>query len=122
MNEKQIENFKKKLEEEKTLLESELDSVAEINPDNPKDWIAKPVDQDILRSDENELGDKFEEDEENEAILAPLEDRYNNVKKALDKIADNKNYGICEICGKQIELDRLEANPAAETCKEHMGK
>jgi RNA polymerase-binding transcription factor DksA len=33
---------------------------------------------------------------------------------------DSGSYGKCEVCGKAIEADRLEANPAAPTCKEHM--
>jgi len=32
------------------------------------------------------------------------------------------NYGICEVCKKKIEMDRLEVNPAARTCKERMDK
>jgi hypothetical protein len=37
----------------------------------------------------------------------------------IKKIDENK-YGLCEVCGKEIENDRLEANPSAKTCKEHM--
>lgn len=120
MHTEQIQTFKKKLEEEKALLESELKSVGRINPENAADWEARPEDQDISRADENELADKFEEDEENEAILEPLEARYNQVKKALNKISSGKGYGICEVDGEPIEPDRLEANPAATTCKKHM--
>jgi RNA polymerase-binding transcription factor DksA len=29
-------------------------------------------------------------------------------------------YGICKVCGEEIEEARLEANPAAETCKAHL--
>ena len=29
-------------------------------------------------------------------------------------------YGTCEVSGEQIEEDRLEADPAARTCKAHM--
>lgn len=121
MNTDQIEKFKAKLEAEKSLLESELKSVGRINPSNPADWEARPEDQDISAADDNELADKFEEFDGNMAILAPLENRYNEVKKALQKIQSNDgSYGICEVSGKPIELDRLEANPAAKTCKEHM--
>jgi RNA polymerase-binding transcription factor DksA len=31
-------------------------------------------------------------------------------------------YGTCKICGEKIEEDRLEANPAAQTCKLHMNE
>ena len=44
-----------------------------------------------------------------------------DVKSALERIEDG-SYGVCEISWEQIEEDRLEANPAARTCKEHMNE
>lgn len=120
MNTEQIQKFKEKLEEEKILLISDLKSVGRINPENIKDWEPTPANIDTSSADTNELGDKFEEYEENTAILKPLEIRFNNIRNALEKINSGKDFGLCEICGNQIELDRLEANPAASTCKEHM--
>jgi len=112
------EFFKKKLEEEKSLLQSELKSVGRVNPDNPKDWEARPANLDILPSDENEMADGIEEMENNTAVLKQLEIRYNQVKDALLRI-ENGAYGKCEISGETIEEERLEANPAARTCIEH---
>lgn len=112
------EHFKKKLEDEKTLLESELKSIGRVNPDNTKDWEAKPVDLDILPSDENDMADGIEELENNTAVLKQLEIRYNQVKSALVRI-ETDAYGKCEISGEAIEEERLEANPAARTCIEH---
>ena len=44
------------------------------------------------------------------------------INKALDKI-ENGSYGICEICKKDIELDRLDLLPETDLCsscaKEH---
>lgn len=120
MNKDQIQHFKNKLEEEKTVLEGDLKSVGRINPENPGDWEPTPAKQDLSKADPNELGDKFEEYEENTAILKPLEIRFNDIKEALEKIKTGKGYGVCEVCNIPIELDRLEANPAAKTCKAHM--
>ncbi|MBI2086800.1 MAG: TraR/DksA C4-type zinc finger protein [Candidatus Zambryskibacteria bacterium] len=53
------------------------------------------------------------------AIVNTLETRYNDIKSGLDKI-EHGTYGLCQICGKEIETDRLEANPSARTCIEHM--
>jgi RNA polymerase-binding transcription factor DksA len=50
-----------------------------------------------------------------------LEKRLADVENALNKI-DGGSYGICEVCGNKIEEDRLEANPAARTCKACMEK
>ena len=113
------EKFKKRLEDELKLLEEELKSVGRINPSNPKDWEARPGEMDIMEADRNEAADRIEQFEENSGILKELEIRYNNVKRAIKKIEDSV-YGVCEISGGQIELDRLEANPAARTCKKHI--
>jgi RNA polymerase-binding transcription factor len=115
----QYNKFKEKLEAERALLEEELESVGQKNPDNPKDWEATPAVMDTLKADENELADTIEEYEGNTAILKQLETRYNEVLSALKRI-DAGTYGVCSVCGKPIEPDRLEANIAADTCKEHL--
>lgn len=120
MNKDLIKKFKENLEQELDTLESELKSVGRVNPENPGDWEPVPADQDLQASDSNEMGDKFEEYEENTAILKPLEIRFNSIKKALEKIDSGNDYGVCEFCGKEIEADRLNADPAAPTCKAHM--
>jgi len=114
--------YKKRLEAEKIKLVNELKTVGRINPDNPRDWEPVPGGNDgTLKADRNEAADKVEQFEENSAILKELETRYNNVLLALKKIEDG-TFGICEISGKKIEEDRLEANPSARTCKEHLGE
>ncbi|MSU55549.1 MAG: hypothetical protein EXS46_03380 [Candidatus Taylorbacteria bacterium] len=112
--------FKEKLIKELSILEEELKTVGRRNPSNPADWEAKPDKMDILASDSNEVADSIESYEENTGILKQLEIRYNEVKTALERI-DKGNYGLCEFDKKPIEVDRLEANPAATTCKKHMG-
>lgn len=115
------EYFKKKLETEKKLLEQEMQKVGRINPDNPSDWEATPilVDKDVSSADENTVADSIEEYEDNVAIVSTLEKRYNDIKSGLDKIKHGV-YGICQVCQKEIEIERLEANPSARTCKEHV--
>lgn len=114
-------HFKAKLEEELKTLEVELSSVGRKNPDNAKDWEAEVKDLTPDTAEESEVADYMEELEGNTAILKQLEIRYNEVKHALQKIEDGK-YGLCEVSGDQIELDRLEANPAARTTIANMGK
>jgi len=111
--------YKEKLGGEKIKLEKELGSVGRINPDNPEDWEATPEKMDIMMADRNERADAMEEFEARSAVEAELENRFSNIKKALAKIDEGK-YGLCDVCGNEIESDRLEANPAAATCKEHM--
>ena len=111
--------FKEKLEAELALVEAELKTVGQKNPDNKADWEAKPADLGEDSADENETADKIEEYEENTAVLKELETKYNDLKVALDKI-ESGTYGLCEVSNEPIESDRLEANPAARTCKVHM--
>ena len=85
------------------------------------DWEAVQGDAETGGADRNESADGIEQYEEHSAILKELETRYNNVKLALSKL-DGGTYGICEICNDQIEEDRLDANPAARTCKQHMNE
>jgi len=111
--------YKQKLEGEKKRLEKELMSVGRINPDNPKDWQPTPAEMDIMNADKNEKADAMEEFETRTAVEVELENRLNNIKSAIERI-DSGTYGTCGVCGKEIEEDRLEANPAAKTCKEHI--
>ncbi|OHA92300.1 MAG: hypothetical protein A3J09_02380 [Candidatus Zambryskibacteria bacterium RIFCSPLOWO2_02_FULL_51_21] len=114
------EHFKNKLETEKKLLEKELHKVGRVNPDNPSDWEPTPPgDRDISQADENTMADTMEGYGGNTAIVNTLEKRYMDVRSGLDKIKHG-TYGLCQVCGKEIEADKLEANPSARTCKEHV--
>lgn len=112
--------LKEKLQKEQALLERELATVGRINPDNPKDWEATAEDLNIPQADMNERADEITDFEDRSAIEFELEERYNGVKNALERI-DNGTYGKCTVCAGEIEEDRLSANPAATTCKAHMG-
>jgi DnaK suppressor protein len=123
MNAEKISEFKNRLEKELHVVEKELGTVGVQNPENPSDWEAKETELDVMSSpaDANEAADKMEEYGENRAINDTLEVRYNNIKRALEKIEDG-TYGTCEICHNVIEEERLAANPAARTCTAHMDK
>ena len=110
--------YKKRLEEERVKLESELESVGRRNPHNPKDWEAEPQETGQV-ADPTDAADLIEGYEENTAILKELETRYNEVLDALKKIEDGI-YGKCEVSGEDIEPARLNADPAAKTCMKHM--
>ncbi|KKS11700.1 MAG: DnaK suppressor protein, partial [Parcubacteria group bacterium GW2011_GWB1_41_5] len=53
------------------------------------------------------------------SMIKTLEPRLNSILKAL-KGLNRDSFGKCEVCKKEIEMTRLEANPAARTCKEHL--
>lgn len=115
----QIDTFKSRLEEEKANLETQLSKLGSRNPSNPSDWVPSNVSGDQGGADRNENADIVESMHDNNAALNELEGRLNNVLLALEKI-EKGEYGVCEVSGTPIELDRLEANPSARTCKAHM--
>lgn len=112
------EYLKVKLEQEKKVLETELGSLGSKDKETG-DWEATNGVEFSTESDENDRADKFEEFEERSGTLSELEARLHEVNSALNKIK-NGEYGVCEKCNLPIEEDRLEANPAAPTCKSCM--
>lgn len=115
------EKYKKQLAEELGEVTKKLTSLGIHNPENPDDWIATPKGVDVGEADPNVGADRVEDWDERRAIVAQLETRFNNIRRALRKIADGV-YGVCELYGEPIEKDRLDANPAARTCKAHIGE
>lgn len=112
------EHFRTRLTEEKARLEAELATVGRKNPSNPNDWEAVP-EETGLEADPNDRADQMEEFGNNNAILVDLEARYNDVLAALARLEEG-TYGVCEVSGEEIEEERLEADPAARTCKAHL--
>lgn len=110
--------FKVKLLEEKTEVESSLKDIASYN-EKTDSWEAMPEAQEGPEADFNDLADRLEDYEERGAMVKTLSARLKDIENALQKI-EQGNYGICEESGEPIEIERLEANPAARTNKAHM--
>lgn len=113
-----IETYKQKLETELAEVEKELHDIAVLDPET-NTWIAIPAPVGDDTADDNDVADRFEDFEERSEILTSLSERWIEIKDALGKI-DTDEYGKCSVCGKEIEEDRLIANPASKTCKGHM--
>ncbi len=111
--------YKGKIQTELEKVEEELKSVGRQNPKNPSDWEATPAVMDVDKADENEVADSIEEFEDHTAILKQLEIRFNELKDGLVRI-EKGTFGSCSVCNSPIEEERLNANPAASTCKQHM--
>jgi RNA polymerase-binding transcription factor DksA len=113
------ELYKTRLLDEKMTLETSLASIGRRNPHNPSDW--EPIPSEVgMEADQNDQAENLESYAENTAILNDLEIRYNAVTSALSRIEDG-TYGVCGVGGEEIETDRLTADPAATTCKIHLG-
>lgn len=110
--------FKNRLEKERDILQGELASLGMQNPGNPTDWEPK-AEVGEFGADRNDNADIIEALHENNAAINELEARLREVNEALERI-DGGTYGVCEVSGDPIEVERLNANPAARTCIAHM--
>lgn len=68
----------------------------------------------------SEIGD-IASQEINRSFLLRLRERdrklLKKIEKAIEKI-DSGTYGICESCGAEIPIERLEARPVTDLCIE----
>jgi len=56
--------------------------------------------------------------ERNIGISDGLQDELYDVEQALQRI-DDGTYGLCQVCGEPIGIERLEARPSATFCIRH---
>ncbi|WP_091700182.1 yteA family sporulation protein [Anoxybacillus pushchinoensis] len=63
-------------------------------------------------------GTELYEREKDLALNEHTERELHDIERALQAMEEG-TYGICEVCGKPIPLERLEAIPKTTFCKEH---
>jgi len=113
MNKKLFEELKQKLETQKASLEKELESFAKEDKNLANNWDAR-----YPSREGGNLEDEADEAQEYDNLLSlehSLELKLQDVNLALEKI-EKENYGICEKCGKKMDVKRLNACPEAKTC------
>jgi RNA polymerase-binding transcription factor DksA len=110
--------IKEKLEKERDDLLLQMKGMGKLNEETDE-WETTPEEQDFPESDENDKADRFEDFEARSSVMRTLEPRLNNILKAL-KGLNRDSFGKCIVCKKEIEMARLEVNPAAQTCKKHL--
>lgn len=124
LDQKTIDELKTALEKERDLLTKELETIAAPDPNLPGDWDIKHSEweeNEITSEEELESGvsiNEVDEDMKNKALSDHLELRLKEVNNALKRVGDG-TYGICRVCKNPIPIERLRANPAAETDIEH---
>ncbi len=127
LDQKTIGELKTALEKEQNLLTKELSTIATPDSNMPDDWDIKHSEwgEDQITSEEElesgESVNEVDEDMKNKALSDHLELRLREVNNALKRIEEG-TYGICEVCKNLIPIERLRANPAAETDMEHSPK
>ena len=68
-----------------------------------------------------DMGTETFEREKDLSILEQVEAELADVEHALRRL-DEGTYGTCEVCGKAIPDERLEAMPATRLCLEHQAE
>jgi len=68
-----------------------------------------------------DMGTETFEREKDLSILEQVEAELADVEHALRRL-DDGTYGTCEVCGRPIPEERLEAMPAARLCMEHQAE
>lgn len=119
LTEHNINQLREQLEQEKMNLIQELKSLGKIQ-DQCGLWVHEHTldTESADDADMNIQADYKESMLENAAETNVLEHRYADVLRALTKI-ETGTYGICEISGEPIEIERLQADPSARTCINH---
>lgn len=124
LNQNILQELKTALLKEQDLLTKELETIAAPDPNLPGDWDVKHEEwgeDQITSSEELETGESVNESDEdmkNKVLSDRLELRLKEVNDALKRMEDG-NYGTCETCKQPIDIERLKANPAANTDIEH---
>ena len=108
-----INERKEELIQKKTELEEQLGSIVKIDRPNTEYDAAFP-----------DFGDKEDENaaevatyQKNLSLEEDLKFSLSRVDNAL-KAINNNQYGVCEKCGKEINIDRLKAFAQATVCME----
>jgi RNA polymerase-binding transcription factor DksA len=100
-----LESLVRELEAEGIGTESETENISELSS---------------LDQHPGDIGTETFEREKDFSLLEQLEAEIEDLDAALRKVEEG-TYGICEICGREIGAERLEAMPGARTCIEHAG-
>ncbi len=105
-----IEKYRKRLIEERDRLSKEIMTVDRAE-------LAEPISDELdITSSDAPVVD--EEIDIQAALVNMKSDRLEKINAALQSI-DEGTYGKCSVCGKEIEPQRLDAEPTATTCIEH---
>lgn len=113
MEERLLNHFKDRLKAEKNRLEEEIQESNRFNMEEPlTDSIQELSAYDNHPAD---LGSETFEREKDLALWNNTHELLQRINEAIDHM-DKGTYGICEDCGKEIDLERLEAIPYTTLC------
>jgi DnaK suppressor protein len=108
----QIQAFKQQLQSEQLEIQQELSSIGAVKTNDPNNFDSF-IPNIGLSDEDNAL--EVSEYLNKLSTEELLEARLKEITQALSKI-DTNAFGLCEECHKEIELKKLEVNPASELC------
>lgn len=109
---KTIEELKTALLKEKKELEKNLSAIAKPVNKEAGDY---ETSFDEVGTDREDNTTEVEEYADNLPVEIALEKKLQDVIDALARI-ESGTYGVCDNCKKDIDIERLKANPSAKTC------
>lgn len=118
MNKKLLKELKEKLENERAVLEEQLATFADKDPNLKGDWDSKFPNfgrDETGGSALESAADEVEEYTTRLPVEFSLETRLKDINLAIEKIKIDQ-YGNCEKCQKEIDEKRLHVMPAARLC------
>ena len=71
---------------------------------------------DDIGSDRDDNATEVDQYSDNLSVETTLEKRLQDIIEALERM-EKGTYGLCANCKKEIDIDRLKANPAARLLK-----
>lgn len=114
MDKDKLEYFKNLLLQRKKELEnhlSEIEGTVRISQQDSSGDISS------YRTHPADVSSDTESREISSFIVSSVVDRLKKINESIERIEDGI-YGICELCGKEIEFDRLKAIPYTTVCIE----
>jgi RNA polymerase-binding transcription factor len=117
MNKKLLDELKRKLEEQRNILEKELSKFAKKDENLEGDWDTKYPKADGATGSAalEDAADQVEAYVNLLPVEHDMELRLVDIKSAMEKIKKG-TYGKCENCGKDIDIERLKIFPEAKFC------
>src|SRR5258705_13815943 len=106
MTKKQLDHFRRKLEEQRAIVNARIAAAGAHAREPVEDAIGEVGDdpvRDVLVDTALEVGELHTRE------LEEIDDALLRMQRG--------EYGICEVCGRPIELERLEAMPTARLCE-----
>lgn len=105
-------HFRQRLEEMRSSIQDELDRLQEETAN-----INQSIDYGV-KNHPAEDATELEQRERSMAVRGELEREVGRIEHALTRI-EAGTYGVCEVGGELIPVERLEARPAATLCIRH---